>query len=404
MENLYIARHPIYNRDQTVLGYELLYRSNDTNVADINDDNQATLDTILNSFMHIGVENIVGSSLAFVNLPTDFVTSQIMTPMFRGQCVLEILDSVPPSTHVMNSLKYLKQQGYRIALHDFDFTPRQKAFLEVADYVKLTVNDKNEAEIRSRLAQLTHIAKHKVKVIAEKVETQELHKLCMSMDFDYFQGYFYCRPEMISGKNIPASKIVVLNLLTKLNDSDTKLSEIESILSQDISLTYKLLRYINSATFSRRREISSIQDAVILLGLNNVRNWLSLIMMSTLANNKPAELITTAMARGKMCELLAAKRKPEIAPQMFITGLFTVIDALMDKPMADLLDTIILSSPIRLALLDHSGVHGEILDQVLHYEEGNWDALLTCDTCPEVFRAIYLEAIRWADQSTSALH
>ena len=141
-----------------------------------------------------------------------------------------------------------------------------------------------------------------------------------------------------------------------------------------------------------------------MLGINNVRNWLSMILLAKVLNDKPAELIVTAMARGKMCELLALKQKPEIAPQMFITGLFTVIDALMDKPMADLLDTVVLSIPIRLALLDKSGAHGEILKQVLLYEEGNWDQLLQCDTCPEVFRTIYLEAIQWADATISALH
>lgn len=400
MDNLYIARQPIYSRDQTVMGYELLYRSGNVNSANVEDDNQATLDTILNSFMHIGLENIVGSSLAFVNLPTDFVTSQTMTPMFRGQCVLEILENVMPTTHVISGLKYLKQQGYRIALDDFEYTPRHKAFLELTDYVKLNVNGKSERDIR---AQLALVAPHKVKVVAEKVETPEMHELCMQMNFDYFQGYFYCRPQMISQKHIPANRMVVLNLLSRLQNPNVDLAEIESILSQDISLTYKLLRYINSATFSRRKEISSIKDAVVLLGLSNVRNWLSLILMSKVISNKPIELITTAMIRGKMCELLAAKHKPEIASQMFITGLFTVIDALMDTPMADLLDTVILSTPIRLALLNHEGPHGDILNQVLSYEEGDWDRLLQCDTCPELFKSIYLEAIHWADQTTAAL-
>ncbi|MDQ1363426.1 MAG: hypothetical protein QG652_1287 [Pseudomonadota bacterium] len=400
MDNLYIARQPIYSRDQTLLGYELLYRNSHINTADVDDDNKATLDTILNSFMHIGLENIVGSALAFVNLPTDFVTNQTLTPMFRGQCVLEILESVPPTTQVISGLKFLKQQGYQIALDDFEFTPRHKPFLELTDFVKLDIQNKSAEEIRARLNQ---IAPYKVKTVAEKVETQELHQLCMGMNFDYFQGYFYCRPQMITQKHIPANKLVVLNLLARLQNPNVDLGEIEAILSQDISLTYKLLRYINSATFSRRKEISSIKDAVVLLGLNNVRNWLSLILMSRVVSNKPIELIVTAMVRGKMCELLAARRKPEIAPQMFIIGLFTVIDALMDRPMADLLDTVILSTPVRLALLDQSGAHGEILSQVLHYEEGNWEKLLQCDTCPELFQSIYLEAIRWADETTKAL-
>ena len=320
--------------------------------------------------------------------------------MFRGQCVLEIMETVTPTTQVINGLKYLKQQGYQIALDDFEYTPRHRAFLELTDFVKLDVNNKTEAEIRSALDLL---APFKVKVVAEKVETPELHQLCSQMNFDYFQGYFYCRPQMISQKHIPANKLVVMNLLAKLQNPSVDFAEIESILSQDISLTYKLLRYINSATFSHRKEINSIKDAVVLLGLNNVRNWLSLILMSKVVTNKPIELIVTAMVRGKMCELLATKLNPQIAPQMFIIGLFTVIDALMDMPMADLLDTVVLSTSIRMALLDQSGAQGEILAQILNYEEGNWDELVKCETCPELFSSIYLKAIRWADETTAAL-
>jgi c-di-GMP phosphodiesterase len=401
MDNLYLARQPIYDRNQTVMGYELLYRSSMVNTANVQNDNQATMDTILNSFMHIGLENIVGSSLAFLNLPTDYVINQTLTPMFRGQCVLEILESVPPTTQVISGLKYLKQQGYQIALDDFEYTPRHAAFLELTDFVKLDVNQKSEQDIRAQLAQL---APHRVKVVAEKVETPEMHELCKSMKFDYFQGYFYCHPQMITQKHIPANKLVVLNLLARLQNPAVELADIEAILSQDISLTFKLMRYINSATFSRRKEINSIKDAVVLLGLNNVRNWLSLILMSKVISNKPAELIVTAMVRGKMCELLAAKQVPEVASQMFITGLFTVIDALMDMPMADLLDSVILSTPIRLALLDKSGKHGEVLKQVLLYEEGNWDELLKSSTCPDIYKNLYLEAIRWADLTTAALN
>ena len=401
MENLYLARQPIYHRNQTVIGYELLYRSSSVNSANVKDGNQATLDTLLNSFMHIGLENIVGSSLAFLNLPVDFVTNQTLTPMFKGQCVLEILESVTPTTQVISGLKFLKQQGYQIALDDFEYSPKHRAFLELADYVKLDVNNKSEGDIRN---QLTQLKPYKVKVVAEKVETPDMHKLCMQLGFDYFQGYFYCYPLMINQKYMPANKIVVLDLLAKLQNNNIDMAEIEAVLSQDITLAYKLLRYINSATFSRHKEISSIQDAVVMLGINNVRNWLSLILMSKILSDKPAELIVTALARGKMCELLAAKQNPAIASQMFITGLFTVIDALMDKPMAELLDTIVLSIPIRLALLDKSGPHGAILTQVLYYEEGNWDKLLQSDTCPEVFRTLYLEAIQWADATMNALH
>lgn len=400
MENLFIARQPIYDSKQTVIGYELLYRNGDVDSAIFEDGDQASCEAILNSFMHIGIDTLAGSALVFINLPREFVINESLTPMFKEQCVLEILEDIEPTPGVIEGLKRLKQEGYRIALDDFVFDDRFLPFLELADFVKLDVLDNDEQQLRQALERL---APYPVKIIAEKVETQELHGLCERLGFEYYQGFFYCKPQLVKQKHVPANRLVVLNLLDRLQNPDLDYEEFERILAQDVSLSYKLLRYINSAMFSLRREVDSIKDAVVLLGLDNVRQWLTLILMSKVMGSKPDQLMVTALVRAKMCETLAARIKPEIRPQMFIIGLFSVLDALMDMPMVDLLDSIILNTAAKLALLDRLGDHGTILQMVLDYERCNWATLLDQGVSTEQLLQCYLESVEWADRNIRAL-
>lgn len=400
MENLFIARQPVYDLKQTVIGYELLYRNGDVDKAIFDDGNLASSETIINTFMHIGIDSLVGSSVAFINLPYDFIINESLTPMFKEQIVLELLEDIEPDEKSIAGIKQLKSQGYKIALDDFEYDEKYMPFLELADYVKIDVIDKNETEIRYHLDK---VSRFDAIIIAEKVETQEMYNLCKDIGFKYFQGFFFCRPQLVKQKNIPANKAVALNLLNKLQDPDIDYSELETVLAQDVALSYKFLRYINSAAFSLRREVDSIKDAIALLGLNNTKNWVSMILMAKSIDNKPGELISVAMIRGKMCELIATKTQPEIKDQMFIVGLFSVLDALMDMEMIELLDTITLIAPIKMALLDHSGEHGVILEQVLNYEHFYWDLLLRSGIDPNIFTESYLQAVEWAKNQMAAL-
>ena len=401
MDNLYIARQPIYDKNFDVFGYELLYRNGAINEAKIDDPNLATCETILNAFMHIGIDNLVGSALAFINLPQDFIIDETLTPLFNSQSVLEILEDVEPTPEVIEGLKRLKNRGFKIALDDFEYRESLEPFLELADIVKLDVIALNEEQVKEeykRVRQYKHI-----KILAEKVETQEMKELCLELGFDYFQGFFFCKPQLVKQKQVITNKTVVLNLLNKIQNPDLDYDEFQTILSQDVTLSYKLLRYINSAMFSLRREVDSIKDAVVLLGQDNIKKWLSLILMSRMGKDKPSELIVVALTRAKMCELLADELHPDIQPQMFIVGLFSVLDALMDTPMIDLLDTVILSSAIKFALLDHEGQHGEILDIVLAYEQFKFDELDDLTLINQKLRQYYLTSVEWADQSVRSL-
>jgi EAL and modified HD-GYP domain-containing signal transduction protein len=400
MENLFIARQPIYDASLNVMGYELLYRSGDMDHAVFEDGNQASCETILNSFMHIGVDHLVGSSLVFVNLPTEFIVNEMLTPMFKEQCVLEILEDVEPTEEVIAGIKRLKAHGFQIALDDFVHNDSLEPFIDLADYIKVDVIGRTEAEIAQSIAPLK---RSKAKIIAEKVETQEMQSLCLKLGFDYFQGYFFCRPQVISHKHVPSNKAVILCLINKLQDPHLDFDELERILAQDVTLSYKLLRYINSAMFSLRREVDSIKDAIILLGIDNLRQWITLISMTKVVDIKPNELMVTAMIRGRMCELVAAKLYPHIQHQVFVMGLFSLLDALMDADMIDLLDTVILSTPIKMALLDHSGEHGEVLKLVLDYEQAHWDVLAANPkTAPDLTES-YIQAVEWADMSIRSL-
>jgi len=400
MDNIYIARQPIYDHHLEVIGYELLYRNSEVNSATFKDGNKASSDTIVNSFIHIGIDNLVGTSLAFVNLPTEFILDNDLVPMFHEQSVLEILEDVEPTDDIIKGIKNLKNKGYQIALDDFVYSEKMIPFLELADFVKVDVLEYNDEE----LSEIVQLIKHyRIKVIAEKVETQELFKLCKSLNFDFYQGYFFCHPQLVTQKSMPANKMVVLNLLAQLQNPEMEYEELEATLSQDVTLSYKLLRYINSAAFTLRREIESIKDAIVLLGLNSIKNWASLILMSRVADEKPAELVVTALVRAKMAELIAHARYPELEKKVFICGLFSVLDALMDKPMIELLDTVILSTEIKLALLDHEGELGDLLSHVISYEQANFDELHRQSVNTELYYESYMAAIKWADESIKVI-
>ena len=233
------------------------------NAASYDDGNFASSHVILNSFLEMGFDSLVGSSLAFINITEDFILDDSLSPMYEKHTVLEIIEDIKPSKQVVAGIKRLKQQGYGIALDDFIYSPDYDDLLELADYVKLDVLELDKDSIIEGLETLKNFD---VKTIAEKVETPELYEFCKEQDFDYYQGFYFCVPQVIKQKNVPSNKLVVLNLIKELNNPDFEFSEIEKSIAQDATLTYTLLRFANSAAFGHRQEISTIKEALALLG------------------------------------------------------------------------------------------------------------------------------------------
>ena len=226
---------------------------------------------------------------------------------------------------------------------------------------------------------------------------------CSTLGIDYFQGYFFCKPQLMRGRSDPANRSVILQLLHELQKPDIEMRELENIIVQDLALTYKLLRYLNCATYALRREIDSVYDALMLLGIQTVKKWATLLLMNSQTDGKPSELIAVAMLRARMCELLAERHHIAQPGMAFTVGLFSTLDAVMDTPMEELLDTISLNSEIKFAILAQEGILGALLGQVLSYERGDWQGLDTHRLASHELTHAYLDAIAWAEENARTL-
>ncbi len=400
--NIFVGRQPIFDRKQEVVAYELLYRAgNVNNHAEFPDGDRATTEVIINSVLDIGLESIVGTHPAYFNLTGSFIRGDHPLPLNNSQVVLEILEDVEPDQHVIEGMRHLAEKDFIIALDDFVYSDKFVPLLELAHIVKLEVMGRSEEELRGRVEQL---APYQVKLLAEKVETHEEFEMCKALGFDYFQGYFLCKPHIIEGRSMPANRLVILSLLAKLQDPNADIEELEQLIVQDVSLTYRLLRFINSAAFALGKEVESVHRALILIGTNTIKKWVNLLLLARI-DDKPRELMRTALIRGRMCELLAdLHNHPRDRDQYFTCGLFSVLDALMDRPMAELLAELPLNSEVKLALLESEGEAGKVLTEVLNYEKGAWQELLESGISAHDLRNCYLQSVLWADESMGSLH
>lgn len=398
MDDIYVGRQPIYNRKLEVVGYELLYRSSNRNQAQFLDGDRATGEVILNTFLDLGLENIAGRYPAFINISRSFLVGDKPLPFSHKRVVLEILEDIKPDAAVIDALRRLAQDGYIIALDDFVYRPELEPLLELAHIVKFDVLGIGAEMLAERVQQLKQ---RKVRLLAEKVETHEEFERCKQLGFDYFQGYFFCKPNIVHGRSRPANRLVLMNLLAQLQHPDIDINKLETLVAQDATLTYRLLRYANSPCVAIRRKVESLRRALVIIGANTIKNWITLILFTRL-DDKPRELMVTALVRARMCELLGAAQRYEGLDRFFTVGLLSAMDALMDQPMEEVLNELPLVEEVKAALRTRDGHLGQVLEQVLLYEWGAWDRL--CQNLDGlIYRQAYLDSVRWAGESLSAL-
>ncbi len=393
---LFIGRQPIYDRTLEVYAYELLFRAGDAANAVFTDGDLATSQVLIGTVMDIGLENIVGDRRAFINLSEGFLTGRFPLPLSPRQVVLEILETIAPEPEVLATLADFRRRGYTIALDDFVLRPEREALVSMASIVKLDVLALSPAELEEQVARLRPSG---VRLLAEKVETHEQFAICQALGFDYFQGYFLCRPNVVRGRGMSTNRPVLLKLLAELQDPEVDPRDLERTIALDVNLAYRLLRLINSAAFGLRREVTSLRQALLLLGTHAVRNWASLLLLARI-DDKPRELMTIAQVRAHMCEQLSTPAQ-ELRGQGFMLGLFSVLDALMDRPLSELLDALPLPASVAEALTGRGGPLAPVLAAVLDYERGNWSQLASHE--PERLRAAYLNALRLAGAAEAAL-
>lgn len=398
MEDIFLGRQPICDRNLDVYGYELLFRDARTNAAVITDGEHATSRVIVNTFMEIGLDNIVHGNLAFINLTRSFFTEEHAVPLPKDRVVLELLEDIEADHEVIQGVKRLSEQGYTIALDDFIYHESLRPLVALADIIKIDVMALDRDTIAAHVEQLRQ---YPLKLLAEKVETQEEFEYFRELGFDYFQGYFFARPHVIQGQRLPSNRLAILHLLSRLQDPDIDARELEELISRDVAFSYRILRYVNSAALAMRK-IESIHQAVVILGLRTIKSWTSLLALGQV-DDKPVELLVTAMVRGKMAEELAKAKKASNPESYFTVGLFSALDALMDTSMEELLAQLPLTENITDALLHKKGPHGEILKCVLDYENGRWDDI-SCKPLGEArISECYLSAVRWAGEITEQL-
>lgn len=399
MSELLIARQPIYDREQRPIGYEILFRGGPAPNAAITDPDQATSQVILDAFMEIGLESLVGSKLAFINCTRPFLTAEHPLHLPVGQVVLEVLEDVEPDAALVQGLRSLGARGYQIALDDYCHDESHATLLEVADIVKLDIIGPRRPRL---LEDVKVLQSHGVQLLAEKVETPEDYDMCHTLGFDFFQGYFLCKPRVFRGHRSPGNRLAVMRLLADLQDPDLDPIELERVIANDVTLSYRLLRYVNSAFFGLRKKIESIQRGIVYLGFDNIRTWATVLAMAGI-EGKPSDLVHIALLRARMCELLTRPEMPSKADQSFTVGMFSVLDALLDAPMIEALEPLPLAPEVEQALLTRTGPAGETLEAVLAYERRDWEAVEDSQFAPDALRDAYLQAVSWAREVAAEL-
>jgi EAL and modified HD-GYP domain-containing signal transduction protein len=389
MLDIYVARHSIYDARLQVIGYEVLFRGSHENRAVVSDGNQATSDLLLSAVVDIGLERLVGSKMAFVNMTREFLLGHNPLPLNNRQLVLEILEDIAIDQELIDGVSKLVSQGYALALDDAVYREDLIPLLELAMFVKVDLLAIPTNDLPFHVQQFR---RYPVKLLAEKVETREDFTRCLDLGFEYFQGFFLSRPQMIPGKRGRPSEIAVLQVLGRLSDPNVRIDELEQIIKNDAALSYKLLRYINSARFGRQTKIESLRQVIVLLGLQGIR---TMAMLASLAGtvDRPGDLLKDATQRALMCERLALLLKNGEPSACFTAGLISSLDAVFELPLSEILESLPLSDDLKRAIERRQGEIGEILHCAIANERADWDAIQCKTLTPDEIRGAYLFSI-----------
>ncbi len=388
----FVGRQPIFDRRQAIHGYELLFRADAAAQPELVDGTVLTAQVVLNAFLELGIDTVVGPHRAFVNATRDFLVGGYATSLPPERIAIEVLEDVPPDPDVLCALRELGRAGYTIALDDFVFREELRPMIELAHLVKLDISLLDRPELARHV---TLLGAYDVGLLAERVETREEFDHCLGLGFDYFQGFFLARPTIVHGQRRSRNQLSMLRLVVLLEDPSVPIDRIEEAISLDPTLSYRLLKVINSAAFGLSCEVESLRQALVLLGLKRIQSWVTMLVMAGLSKKPPA-LLASALTRAKMCEMLAAHLMPDRAASCFTVGLFSALDAMLDQPMGEILGAVPLSDDVRTALIEGAGPMGVLLQDVLRYERCAWDELSCPTITPAQFRAAYLEAIAWS--------
>jgi len=397
----FVARQPILDRAQKVFGYELLFRNGVENYFNCDDAEKAARSTLDSSLM-LGVGALCHNTRAFVNCTRDVLLKDLVTLLPPSQTVVEILETVEPEDRVVAACKRLKEAGYLIALDDFAPNDPRAVLSEYADLIKVDVL---ATKVEERVGMLRRFGSAKCKMLAEKLETPHEFQQAKNMGFAYFQGYFFCKPEVVSGREVPASRMHYLRLLEMVSRSEIEMRDLERLLKQEAAICYRLLRYLNSPIFGLKLEVKSVRHAMAILGERELRRWIRLIVTVGAAEQGCSELVLMGMTRARFCELLSDKVKSNT--DLFLMGLLSVMDAILEVDMNTILAKLPVDHEIKSALLGQPGGLRPLYQLMLAQESGEWEqaAALTkqLKLRDELVGNAWWEAMTWAQDVTKGI-
>ena len=396
--NAFLARQPIFNKEREVYAYEILYRSGAQNgfSGDVGDD-EASSKVIFDTFQSFGLENLTGGKPAFINFPATLIKEEIATLFPQKYLVVELLETVEPTPKIVEKCRSLKEAGYIIALDDFIYSPKFEPLIDLADIIKV---DFIESSLRDIINLKTVLGQREVTLLAEKVETWDEFHLAVDLGFELFQGYFFSKPEIVTTGSLSPLQINYFQLLSKVNEENMDFDELTQIITRDVSLTYNLLKLVNSAYFGQRTRVNSVKQALVVLGEREIRKWVTLITLQGMSTERFSAPVSLSLIRARFAELLAQVTGfHNHQEELFLTGLFSMLDVLLQRPMPQILDEVQAPLAVKEVLLYGTGPFEDLCMAVASYEQGEWDKIEASakklNIEASALTKAYLEALRW---------
>ena len=372
--DVFLARQPILDRYNRLFGYELLFRNSEQNRYQSEDGDSATIDVIKNTFINLGIENVTGHKKAFINFTENILKSDIFTVLSPKSVIIEILEDIKPTEEILELCKKLKAQGYIIALDDFVYSSKYTKLIELADIIKVDFQITKGYE-RKRVIE--EVNSESIKFLAEKVETIEDFEEAVNYGYSYFQGYYFSKPLIIIGKRISENKAIYLELLKEINSDNCNADSLENLIKRDLSLSFKLLKRINSSNYGFRNEIKSINQALALIGEKEIKKWLYLVAFKTLGEDKPEIIVINSLVRARFLEIIASKVGMEINSfNAYLIGMLSMVDILLDRPLEQILQELMLPAEVKDTLNGvNNNKYTKLFNLIIVYEKGQWDAV-----------------------------
>lgn len=397
--SVFVARQAIFNRSKKVVAYELLFRDSPKNYFPDIAEGQATARLIMENQLNLGTRHITSGKKALINIGPESLKLDLCAFLPCQDVVIELLETIEPTDDNYELCRGLFHSNYKLALDDFVYKPQWDRFLKLVKLIKFDIAITPLSEIQPIVTKLQ--AHKQIKILAEKIETQEDYELALDMGFDYFQGYFFAKPTMIKQNDVDYNYGLVVAIYAEIMKQSPDIKTIASLFELDAALAYKLLRLINSGVFPIQSQISSLKQALVYLGHERLKKFVSLIVTAHTTGKKPAELMQVCVVRARFCELVAKKVNKSQSGEAFLTGLFSLLDAILDQPMSLLVEKLPFPDEIKTALLGDKNTLYYILNVVKAYETGSWwaleQAVLLLNIDSAILPPLYQQSVDWTD-------